>query len=222
MKAVRKVGRVTPCAPSAKMRAAARRGLTRPTTIRSARKAKPDWWPEFRATLRPGLERDTLLMPWLIAETVCDQVSQYLDVELPDRYAVWLDAKAERCYSGRRRFYKLMRGRGNAPRDWLYVFMRHWLANMLYLERPDLVRCLPVDFSYGKPLPSGKHPRINRVVTYSRWLPAPRDWDESQVTRHHRWAWLAQDGAATLPNTVTAGETLQTVVAAGRHRRAGP
>ena len=36
---------------------------------------------------RPGLERDTRLMPWLIAETVSDEVSRFLDVELPNRYA---------------------------------------------------------------------------------------------------------------------------------------
>jgi len=89
-----------------------------------------------------------------------------------------------------------MRGRGNAPRDWVYVFMRHWLASFLHLERPDLIRCLPVDFSNGKRLPSGTHPRINRVGSIPHLLPASRDWEASRVTRHHRWAWLKRVGAA--------------------------
>ena len=32
--------------------------------------------------------------------------------------------KAERYYARHDHFRKLMRGRGNAPRDWLYAFMR--------------------------------------------------------------------------------------------------
>jgi hypothetical protein len=57
-------------------------------------------WRRFRPTLRPGLERDTQLMPWLIADTVCGEVAHFLGVEIPARYADWLDAKAERCYAG--------------------------------------------------------------------------------------------------------------------------
>ena len=133
-------------------------------------------------------------MPWLIAETVCAEVSHFLDVELPDRYAEWLDAKAERCYSGRRHFYKLMQAGGNAARDRLYLFMRHWLTSFLHLERPDLFQCLPVSFGNGRRLPPGQHPRINRLGASALWLPAPRDWDASRVIRHHRWAWLAALG----------------------------
>src|SRR5271157_4237293 len=150
------------------------------------------------AEFRPGLERDTQLMPWLVAETVCDEVSQFLGLDLPARYAVWLEAKAELCYSGRRHFHKLMRGRGNAPREWLYVFMRHWLASILHLERPDLCRCLPMSFVYGRRLPRGAHPRINRVGCRPDFLPAPRGWEPSRVTRHRRWAWLARIGTADL------------------------
>jgi hypothetical protein len=62
-------------------------------------------------------------MPWLIADTVCSEVSRFLGVEIPARYSDWLDAKAERCYANHRHFRTLMRGRGNAPRDWLYAFM---------------------------------------------------------------------------------------------------
>jgi hypothetical protein len=136
-------------------------------------------------------------MPWLIAETVCDEVSRYLEVDLPERYAVWLDAKAERCYAGDSHFHKLMRGRGNAPRDWLYVFMRHWLASMLHLEQPDLVRCLPLEFSNGKPLPPGTHSRIQRVGGRPQRMPVPRRWEASRVLRHHRWTWLKQVGTTT-------------------------
>lgn len=141
--------------------------------------------------LRSGLERETQLMPWIIADSVCAEVSRFLDVKLPSRYVAWLDAKAEHCYAGHRHFRKLMRRRGNAPRDWLYVFMRHWLASLLHLERPDLCCYLPVEFGNGKRLPHGTPRRINKVGSLRDFRPAPRDWDASRVIRHRRWAWLA-------------------------------
>lgn len=148
---------------------------------------------QFKENLRPGFERDTQLMPWLIAESVCDEVARFLDVELPARYVVWLDAKAERCYSTRRHFYKLMRGKGNRGRDWLYCFMRHWLASLLKLERLDLYHCLPENFGNGRRLPPGTHPRIPRRSFVAR-LPSPRKWDERRVLQNHRWHWAAAYG----------------------------
>ena len=66
-----------------------------------------------------------------------------------------------------------MRGRGNAPRDWLYAFMRYWLAALLDLERPDLDQCLPEDFNLGHRLPPGQHPFIRRKVFVPTLLPKP-------------------------------------------------
>ena len=142
------------------------------------------------------MERDTLLMPFAIAESVCVEVSCFLNVELPERYAVWLEAKAHRCYSAHRQFYKLMQAQGNLARDRLYMFMRHWLASLLHLERPDLIYCLPFEFSRGEALPSEPHRHVKRVSYLAHLLPAPRDWQPSRVTRHRRWSWLAQVEAA--------------------------
>jgi len=147
-------------------------------------------WRRLHLTLRPGLERDTQLMPWLIADTVCGEVARFLGVEIPARYSDWLDAKAERCYAGHDHFRKLMRGRGNAPRDWLYAFMRHWLAALLDLERPDLYQCLPEDFNLGHRLPPGQHPLIRRKGFVPTLLPKPRPWDARRVLEHRRWVWL--------------------------------
>ena len=148
----------------------------------------------WRASLPTPLERDTLLMPEVIAENVVREVEQFLGEEIPVRYLGWLAAKAERCYAGHRQFHKLMRGRGDAPRDRLHVFMRHWLAGLLGLERPDLLACLPMGFSNGSKLPHGRHPRINRRGFIRDLLPHPRPWDAARVTGNRRWAWLASPG----------------------------
>ncbi len=148
-------------------------------------------WQQFRLTLRPGLERDTLLMPWLVAESVCGEVARFLDVEIPARYEEWLEAKAERCYARFDHFRKLMRGRGNVPRDWLRTYMRHWLAGLLGVERPDLYECLPESFALGHALPPPVHPR-RRWRGNGRPLYAPCDWNPERVLQHRRWRWLVK------------------------------
>jgi hypothetical protein len=143
----------------------------------------------LRLSLPEGIERDTFLMPRAIAESVCAEASRFLDEEFPARYADWLVIKAHRCYSAHRHFYKLMQARGNVARDRLYMFMRHWLASFLHLERPDLFYCLPITFGDGRRLPPGTHPRIHRNGFHAP-LPKPRDWNEQRVYRHFRWTWL--------------------------------
>ena len=151
-----------------------------------------DWLeiPTLRSSLPAGMERDTLLMPDVIAESVCAEAERFLDVAFPARYVDGLVIKTHRCYSARRHFYRLMQARGNVARDRLYMFMRHWLASFLHLERPDLFYCLPISFGDGQRLPVGKHPRIHRNGLCAV-LPNVCNWDEQRVFRHFRWAWLA-------------------------------
>ena len=90
----RKVGRVTPCAPPpanprVRVHRNGARGATRPTTLREEFR---DW----RASLPTPLERDTLLMPDAIAESVVSEASRYLNAELPADFAERLAAKAHR------------------------------------------------------------------------------------------------------------------------------
>ena len=204
----------------------ARQSARRLSRTPACRRRKPAWgihaaysritantrrdWRRFRLTLRPGLERDTLLMPWLMAESVCGEVARFLGVEIPARYAAWIEARAELCYAKRGRFWKLMRGRGNAPRDWLRVYMGHWLAGLLGTERPDLYECLPDTFALGHPLPGPVRPR-RRWHGNGKPLHAPRDWNPQRVLQHRRWRWLMQRfparteaERATLQNAVTA------------------
>jgi hypothetical protein len=167
-------------------------------------------WGQFRLTLRPGLERDTSLMPWLIAESVCTEAARFLGVEIPARYAAWIEARAEINYAKRGHFQKLMRGRGDGPRAWLRVYMRHWLAGLLGLERPDLYEWLPDTFALGHPLPPPVHPR-RRWHGHGKPLHPATDWNPRRVLEHRHWRWLVQRLPArteaerqTLQNAVTA------------------
>ena len=91
-------------------------------------------------------------MPWIVADCIIAEASRWLDAELPPEWADWLDARAERCFVRRGQFHRLVSARGsggNAGRDHLFKFMRHWLASRLKRERPSLFRRLPWSYALG-------------------------------------------------------------------------
>ena len=152
----RKVGRVTPCAPPpANQRVRTHRNgargepsrrPSRPTTLREE-------FRNWRASLPTELERDTLLMPEAIAESVVQEAERFLGVELPKGYAERLAAKAHHLYPRHKHFHKMLNRPGNKGRDNLYVYMRHWTCGWLKRERHALYKRLPWEYALGKALP---------------------------------------------------------------------
>ena len=127
--------------------------------LTSHRKPGPAWKREFLASLRRGIERETLLMPWLIADSVLGEAGRWLITDLPTAWSDWLDARAERCFAGHRKFRRLISScanGGDAGRDDLYKYMRHWLSGRLARELPALYRLLPQPFTMGVPLPASR------------------------------------------------------------------
>ncbi len=118
------------------------------STRAHCRKPRPAWVREFFASLRPGIERKTQLMPWLVADSVVGEACCWLNTELPPEWADWLDARAERCFARRRQFHRLVSAR-NAGLGNLYKFMRHWLASRIARARPELFRRLPFTYALG-------------------------------------------------------------------------
>ncbi len=104
---------------------------------------------DFRATLRPGIERDTFLMPWIVADAVVHEAAAFLPSEIPPDMAAWLDARAERCYARHPHFRRLVRRPGVGGRDSLRRFFRHWLASRLVRTRLVPLRRLPRAFCFG-------------------------------------------------------------------------
>lgn len=128
------------------------------------RKPRPAWVREFLASLRPGIERATQLMPWLIADSVLGEAARFLDTDLPSEWADWLDARAERVFARRGQFHRLISSNaneGNAGRDDLYKFLRHWLASRLARKRPALFRRLPHGYALGR-LPAAPRSRYRK------------------------------------------------------------
>ena len=107
----------------------------------------------WRASLPTALERDTLLMPGVIAENVVREVEHFLQAELPASFAERLAAKAHYLYRRHKHFHKTLNRPGNFGRANLYVYMRHWTAGWLKRERYALYKKLPWSFGMGRQLP---------------------------------------------------------------------
>ena len=99
------------------------------------------------------LERDTLLTPEWIAESVVQEVERFLKANLPDQFAERLAAKAHHLYPRHRHFKKMLNRPGNFGLHNLYVYMRHWTVGWLKRERNPLHKRLPYSFGMGRQLP---------------------------------------------------------------------
>ena len=114
---------------------------------------------EFRvwqAALPTALERDTLLTPLWVAESVVQEVERFLKVELPDNFAERLATKAHYLYPRHKHFHDGLNRPGNRGRENLLMFMRHWTAGWLKRERYALYKQFPGAYANGKPLPMSR------------------------------------------------------------------
>ena len=138
-----RTGRLRQAPPTERNDEAARQ--RRPTSIRKEFRA-------WRASLPAALERDTLLMPDVIAETVVEEAERFLKADLPANYAERLAARAHQPCLSSRQFHQGLNGPGNRGRDSLCMFMRHWTAAWLSRECNPLFKKPPWTFAWGRPL----------------------------------------------------------------------
>lgn len=107
---------------------------------------------ELIASLPTALERDTLLTPEWVAESVVQETERVLKADLPADFVERLAAKAYRLYPRHRHFKQMLNRPGNTGRNNLCMYMRHWTAAWLKRERSALYKKLPWSFALGLPL----------------------------------------------------------------------
>ena len=108
-----------------------------------------------------AIEDDTPILPTVIADSVIREVQMFFVGkglqdsigENTEPVVDYLTNYAERVYAANTAFRKRIRSRGNAGRDYLYAFMRHWLAGWLKDHSPEAFRQLPSGFASGEELP---------------------------------------------------------------------
>ena len=110
-----------------------------------------------------SIYEDTPIIPVAVADSVMGEVFGYLNHHGYEADAVILEPvqrrmadkladMAEEIYKHNEQFRKKIRGSGNKGRDYLYAFMRHWLASDLKKQYPAIYRKLPRDFDMGTSL----------------------------------------------------------------------
>jgi len=120
---------------------------------------------------------DTALAPYVIADGVVMELLQSLDGaeaagarrafdELSQGgyrdYSDALGQTAERLYENNEEFRKTLNARGDAGRDSLYSFMRHWVSGMVRKEYgEEAFRALPEGFAVGRE-PEQQAPSLGR------------------------------------------------------------
>jgi hypothetical protein len=129
-------------------KSACSRNTTAPNRSSALRREFRAW----RASLPIGLERDTLLMPDAIAESVVQEAERFLKAEFPANFTERLAAKAHYLYPRHRHFKKMLNRPGNFGRHNIYVYMRHWTAGWLKREHFALFKQLPWSYTQGRPL----------------------------------------------------------------------
>lgn len=109
----------------------------------------------------PRIELDTPILPHFIARCVHEDAGAWLDQPLPRRWIRELTARANTVYARNERFRRKIRAGGNRGRDYLWVFMRHWLAGLLWERRPHLYARLPASYGNGDDLPPPRSPALS-------------------------------------------------------------
>lgn len=83
-------------------------------------------------TKKKSIEEASSILPYVIAEEVIAEARRLLNVNLPDDLSEWLVGYAEAIHDNNKSFRKKIASNanhGNAGRDHLYAFMRHWLSS---------------------------------------------------------------------------------------------
>ena len=120
-----------------------------PRTGARKRVARPR---ELDPDLPTQLERDTLLTPLWVAESVVQDVERFLQANLPEGFAERLAARAHYLYPRHAHFHKGLNRPGNGGLETLRMFMRHWTAGWLKRANSPLYKRLQVSFGLGQRL----------------------------------------------------------------------
>ena len=99
------------------------------------------------------IELETSIVPHSIATAVLEEASRWLGKPLPEQWALELIERANTVYAHNARFRRTLQARGNAGRDLLWAFARHWLCALIGRERPHLHKDLPGSYNVGCNLP---------------------------------------------------------------------
>jgi hypothetical protein len=106
-------------------------------------------------------EQKTSYCPRYLAWRILDEARDYFRTPIPEAFADKLAHRAEVVFAHHPFWARKATPRAESQqqfqcwrqREFILMFMRHWLAGVLARERPALFRDLPESFKVGQPLP---------------------------------------------------------------------
>jgi hypothetical protein len=111
-------------------------------------------------------EQATSYCPLYLAWLTLDEARDYFQTPIPEAFADKLAHRAQAVFArhpfwarkaapraGSRKTLQVTQFQSQRQREFILIFMRHWLAGVLAKERPALFRDLPESFKVGQPLP---------------------------------------------------------------------
>lgn len=105
------------------------------------------------------------IVPEAAARAVVQDAAAFLGQALPGEWVALLVEHAEELCAANADFRRRLNTKGNAGRDRLWAFMRHWLCAKIARQFPELHRRLPSEYAVGGELPERRAaipPRVNR------------------------------------------------------------
>jgi len=108
-----------------------------------------------------NFERQTSYCPLYLAWQILDEARNYFRTPIPEAYADKLAHRAEAVFAHHPSWARKASPRAGSrqqsqcwrQREFILMFMRHWLSGVLAREKPALFRELPDSFKAGHPLP---------------------------------------------------------------------
>jgi len=101
-----------------------------------------------RGKSEPDILHDTAIVPWLIAESVLKCASEIVGEPIPREYVEKLIICARDVYGARQNKRFRSKLRGKYGREYMHMWMQHWLTAHLCHNHPQLGDRLPREFSW--------------------------------------------------------------------------
>ena len=96
------------------------------------------------------ISSSTPIVPSAIAIAVWEEACIFLNAKLPRSWMIELTRRAEIIFRHHKTSRSRIRTSGNSGRDYLWTFMRHWLAGLIIEHDPVLADRLPASYRIGK------------------------------------------------------------------------
>jgi DNA-binding ferritin-like protein len=157
------------------------------------------------------IEDETPILPHVVADAVIHELALYFyrkfKFELPNTQGLadQLSKQAQQIYAHNEQFRKKLKSKGNAGRDYLYAFMRHWLSGLVKDTQPAMFDKIPADFRVGKPIQEvHMASKITPAALREKMAARKAEREQAKVEKFAKLRRLAEENPQQVENDLNA------------------